>query len=186
MDASGEPSTDGVKIPDITHHNPELDLPGWGREAYGLSTAYDHSAHDRRAIGRQISMLNSITGRHATGVEGDSEGFALFVHRRVPLGGVLIRDNGDDPWSTHHRGWRGEHRRWRGEYRRWGDEQQCGVRGCLIHLNWQVKGHLLYAGVGSGSVRQVEGLGTADGVDCISAGIYTQAEVADGPNVRAM
>jgi len=61
MYASGELSTGVPKKPDVTHHNPELDLSGQRREAHEFSTAYDHSVHGRRAVGSQISVPNSMT-----------------------------------------------------------------------------------------------------------------------------
>lgn len=48
-----------------------------------------------------------------------------------------------------------------------------------------MEGHLLYAETSSESVRREGELGIADGVDCISAGICTQAEVARGPQYES-
>lgn len=74
----------------VTHHDPELDFPVWSGEAHRLPAAYDRRAHDRRAVGSQIYVLNSVTRWHATSIEGDGEGFRLFVHRRIPLRRVFI------------------------------------------------------------------------------------------------
>lgn len=129
MYASGELSADGVKMSDVTYNNPELDLLPRMWEAHEFPTAYDNGAHDRHAVGSEISVLNSVTGRRTTGVEGDGEGFVLFVHGRIPLGGVLVRENGDQA-STIHQG---------------RIDRQSGVSGGLISLDGLVKRHLVYA-----------------------------------------
>jgi hypothetical protein len=157
---------------DGTHHNPELDLPGRSREMHGLSTAYKHRVHERRAVGSQICVLNSITGRHVTSVEGDGKRLRVFVHRRIPLGGMLVWEDGNLARFTGHNGWR--------------TGRQGGVSGGLGTVNGRMEGHLVYAELGSESARRVEELRGVEGVGDVSAGICTQAVWSNGPAMRAM
>ena len=90
MHASGELCADNVKLSDVTHHDPELDLPVRSGEVYDLSTTYDRGAHERRAKGSQFCMVNSITRYRPMRIECDGEWFWVFVYGGIPLGGVLV------------------------------------------------------------------------------------------------
>lgn len=125
---------------DGTHHNPELNPPGRSGEVYGLSTAYKHRVHEPRAVGSQICVLNSITDRRVTSVEGDGKRLRVFVHRRIPLGGVLIWEDGNLARFTGHDGWM--------------TGRQGGVSGGLGIVNGRMKGHLGYAELGSESADE--------------------------------
>ena len=117
-------------------------------------------------------MVDARTGQRLVGIERDGEGFWVFIDGRVPLGGVLVYEDGNMARSIPHGGRR--------------DTREGGVRGGLVSLNWYVEGHLPYAKLGSEGVRGVGGLRVVDGVGCISAGICTQAGWPDGPVSRTV
>jgi len=104
MYASGELCTDNVKMSDVAYHNPELDLPARSREVHELSTRYDRGAHEGCTVGSQFSMVDPITRQRPICIERDREWFWVFVYGGIPLGGVLVQEDGDVTRSIPHGG----------------------------------------------------------------------------------